>query len=310
VGTRLVLLVERTAHELGLTPPSSIESTTDETQLRWKNLLLGLHRDIRARMRFTQQKATVTIPLQTDRVNYPLPLDFYALLPDTVWDDTSDIPLGSPVSDRVWTYITKRGLGIQGGYIYRLFGVDYVSQQNTTSPVDTGTGQLQVYPTPTDGTGQLTMDYISTRLFAYPAWSPSTAYTAGNTVSISGGDLACTVSGTSGTTPPTPPSFTYEDYEETVTDGTVTWKTNPIVSITITDDDQRSIFDDEVLVNGLKFYYCRAQGLPFESYEREYERCIARSSTRYKGSYRGSLEGGCHGGRRYGPSTPGGWSFS
>lgn len=51
-------------------------------------------------------------------------------------------------------------------------------------------------------------------------WAASTAYTVGDTVSLTGGAvLQATVAGTSGTTEPTAPAV-----GATVTDGTVTWK--------------------------------------------------------------------------------------
>lgn len=70
------------------------------------------------------------------------------------------------------------------------------------------------------GTGALKYKDVLGYVEASTDWAASTAYVAGNRVTLSGGALLeCTVAGTSDAVEPTAPAV-----DATVTDGTVTWK--------------------------------------------------------------------------------------
>jgi len=62
-------------------------------------------------------------------------------------------------------------------------------------------------------------DYIGRALTSIP-WAATTAFSVGTVAYVAGGELVCTVAGTSGASAPTAPG----SVGGTVTDGTVTWQ--------------------------------------------------------------------------------------
>jgi len=144
--------------ELGIPTPSSITSTTDDTEKQCRAILHAGARSFRNLRTFPQLKKKHEITLVSARYQYPLPSDYYAALPDTAWDEDRAWRLMGPLSDGE---MTSRVLGLTGGSTnrigYRVFGPDI-------NPASTG-GQFKVEPTPTASGGVLSFEYIIRSMF-------------------------------------------------------------------------------------------------------------------------------------------------
>lgn len=87
------------------------------------------------------------------------------------------------------------------------------------------------------------------------------------------------------------------------------WTPGVTIYETVTADTHISMFDDDVLIMGLKYLYREAKGLDYEVFKNQFTRMIERAQTRYMGSFKGSFKRQRQG-RRYRPTEgDGGWTI-
>lgn len=268
----VLALVQSAMYELGVPAPSSIVGT-DSVGLQLKNLLYAECRFLRSQRIFPQTKKKYTFTLTASRTKYPLPEDFFASLPDTQWDATNRWPLNGPMSDGEFNYRLYGTVSVQNLRAYRIFGPDI----NPT----TGGGQFQIDPSPT-ATDSLTYEYVSKNMFLPKNWSASTAFGASSYCNANGNIYSTTAGGTTGSTEPSHTTGS-------ASDGSVTWVYVSAAYETIVLDTDLCIFDDDVVIQGLKYRYRVAKGEDPSVEMAEHERLLGVSKARYFGSFRVSM---------------------
>jgi hypothetical protein len=190
---------------------------------------------------------------------YQLPGDFYKLLLGTQWDTTNQWDLRGPISDfdsaarkySVFNTTTRKAYQIKGAteYLY-----------NTAPYNQRSSGSFVLDQPSENSTDVLAMGYISCNwIWPTTSWAASTAYTIGNIVVGNNNLYVATTNGTSGTTRPNIETGT-------VTDGSVVWKvyTEPYLissSNTLLNDNDRCLFDEDLMIRGLAWAFELSKGL-------------------------------------------------
>lgn len=283
-----VTLIQTAAYRIGIPAPATYGANS-----RLLYLLYGVAEELRSLKTWPQQKRTYSFTTTASRASYPVPADFYATLEDTGFNQTQHWRLVGPVSDGDWNYyLYGPGSGIIS-FRTRIFGPD--ANQNTLG------GQMQLNPTPSD-TQTVSYEYLSKNLFMPKNWAPSTAYTSGTYVNANGNIYLCDTNGTSHAS--TPPS----GQTQNITDNTTRWDYVSTPYETVLASTDLMLFDDDLMLNGLIYRYLEARGFDYSKYEELFRRGIDSAQARWAGSFSGSLSGP-EINRRYGPSTPGGWTF-
>jgi hypothetical protein len=86
------------------------------------------------------------------------------------------------------------------------------------------------------------------------------------------------------------------------------WTPSTTVYETITADTDICMFDDDIMISGLKYFYKEASDQPHEKDKSDFNRKLDNARARWVGSIRGTFGGG-RSGRRYGPPTYRNWSL-
>ncbi|CAB4203030.1 hypothetical protein UFOVP1365_22 [uncultured Caudovirales phage] len=294
--TNVVGIVQAALYTLNVSPPTSLITSTPQV-LQLKHILYDQSRQLRSTRVWPQQKRTYTFDLVSGQSSYQLPGNYYAALTDTAWDDDRRLRLIGPMSDAAFTDRTKGGRGITSTPSYRIFGPD--TNSNSSG------GQFHIHPTPTSSGETLSFEYISSDILIPPYWIPSEAsITVGTYRNVNSNIYKCTAI-TTGTTSTTAPTHT----SGTAVDGGVTWSCDsPINSyeIIISDFD-RSVFDDDLMISGVRWRYLQANKMNYMAYYEGYTALLNSAQARWTGSTIGSMTSK-PAPQRY-ASTPGSWTF-
>jgi hypothetical protein len=286
-------IVQSALYEIGVKPPATLLSATDQTQLQLKHLLYAQSRQMRNRRVFPQQKKTHTFDLVNGVGSYQLPKDYFSGLLSTQWDDDRRMRLIGPLTDEEYTLRTK-GLGSTSiTPAYRIFGPD-------ANPASAG-GQFKVDPTPTSSGETLSYEYVSKNMFLPPNWQVSTAYVIGDYVNANGNIYICDTNGTSHAS--TAPTGTTTN----ITDGTTRWDYSDAAYETIRTNSDLSLFDDDCMVAGVKWRYLQAKGLDYETAYNSYAALVDKAVMRWSGPYKGTFDGA--GLRKRYAAPDGSWSL-
>lgn len=195
--TQTVLAICQAAlYDIGITPPSSLTSTTDSAQLQLKNILYATARALRNEGKLPQQKRVHKFTVKAGRSRYPLPQDFYAMSGDTHVDRSENIKLEGPINDTRWNSRLYEFELTGTPYGMRITGFDFNSA--------TSSGQFELNPTPDTTGAVISFEYLTSTLFLPRHWAASTVYTAGSTENVNANGFVynCSTSGTSGSIPP------------------------------------------------------------------------------------------------------------
>jgi len=268
-------LIQSACYALGITPATAYATSTDPADLQILNLLYEEARHLRNQRTFPQIKKIKSLTTTTAST-YQLPEDFFAAIGDTGWNRTSRQGLGAPGSDVTYNQLTY-GSSVSGSpYNYRIFGPD----SNTAS----AGGQFNVYPAPSSGT-VLSFEYITKTMFLPPFWVASeTGITVGKYRFVNGNIYKATAV-TTGTTSTTAPSHV----TSTAIDGGVTWTYISAPYETILTDSDVCLFDDDIMIVGLKWRWKAAKDQDFSTLLAEHNALKDKAKTRWTGSFRGSV---------------------
>lgn len=289
-------IVKQAYYAIKRTPPSSIFPASTPEQLSIASLLDETSRGLRNHQLFPQQKKIYVFTLTSGKDKYKLPIDYYSALPSTQWDDTYRMRLIGPMSDGDST-ITTRGVNALPRVGFRIFGPD-------ANPNSAG-GQFMVVPTPSASGKELSYEYVSKNLYLPPNWLPGeTGITSGVYRNANGNYYKCE-SITTGTTGSTAPSVTSGNE----VDNGVTWSCDSALNSyeTPRTDNDLSMFDDDLMILGLKYRLLKAEKLEWNADYESYRNAVDTAVSRWKGTYTGSLNRmGVQ--RRYNVPN-GGWSL-
>jgi len=267
-------LVQAAYGEMGIPEPASL-LTTGEDEMQAKRLLYAQARHLRNQRSFPQLKRIKTLTTTTAST-YQLPQDFFAAIAETGWDRTNRHSLGSSGSDIEYNQLTY-GSGIGGApYNYRIFGPD-------SNPNSTG-GQFNIYPAPANNTS-IGFEYITKTMFTPPYWTASETgitstpaeYRFVNELILK---ATAITTGTTSTTAPTAAGV----------DGGVTWAVVSAPYETILVNEDLSLFDDDIMIAGIKWRYRQSKDQEFSSFLAEHNALKDKAKTRWHGSFTGRLD--------------------
>jgi len=198
-----------------------------------------------------------------------------------VWQAVTVTSWGGSTAYAAGAYVTN------GGNLYQAT----VGGISASSGGPTGTATTDI----TDGT--VTWLYRSAA-----SWTAQTAFTAGSHLLISSQYYKCLEAGKSGSVQPTWSTTT-------VGDGTITWTHKTAAYETLVSDSDLCLFDDDLMIQGLKWRFLRAKGTAYADIKQEYERIKDSALNRFNSGRKFSLAGGSGSGVVY-PSLPdGGWGL-
>lgn len=227
---------------------------------------------------WSQLKRTYVFTTQTGVSLYQLPGDYWRLLPGTQWGVTNQIPLAGPLSNAQLAFQTYgvlvtgpfSGWQINGaqGYIY-----------NTSPYTQRSAGYFQISPAGVDDTTQNVIAYGS-KNYVWPTdWTASTAgFVVGSKVTgINNIYIATAI--TTGITGTTRPSVT----TGSVVDGGVTW-TVYNEPYPVTADTDICLFDDAIMIEGLRWAWYQSKKQDYKDLEREWRSTVRTSIARQNGT--------------------------
>lgn len=233
-----------------------------------------------------QLKRGYTFTTTTNERRYQLPGDFYRILDSSQWDTTNHWPMRGPISDYQYAVREFAVVSLQTRKAFRLIGpVNYLY---STSPYSQRSrGWFEIDPAGENNTDELFLGYLSCNWIWPRDWVASTAYTAGNIRSGVGYMYRASNSATSGST--RPDWTTGSD-----TDGAVTWAvyTEPYeVNSTNTNlnDSDLCLFDDDLMIEGMRWAYFRAKKQDYEQERSDWEQMVKSAYARFNGPVRVSM---------------------
>lgn len=274
--TTILDLTQQALSAIGAEYPTTLLSTSVQQQNQLRAVIYDEARFLRNQRIFPQSKKSYSFVTQSGRSKYPLPTDFFSALLRTQWDQTNHWEMRGPMSDQGWNYRTYGIVNFDNKTAYKIFGPD--GNPNTIG------GQFNVSPTPGTPAGlTLGFDYITKNLFLPPYWSPSTVVAASSYRSASGNIYFTTLGGTTGLTPPSATSAVPAD-------GTISdWTYISAPYETIIKDTDMSIFDDDLMVAGIKWRYLRAKKQSCDTEFAEHQALVGSAKSRWIGDFSISL---------------------
>lgn len=225
-----------------------------------------------------QLKRGYTFTTETDVSRYQLPGDFYRLLMDDGWDTTNQWPMRGPISDRMMQARQFAVIGLQTRKVYQIIGpTGYLF---STSPYSQrSASSIQIDPAGSNDTDELFLGYMSCNWIWPQDWVTNTVYAAGAIRSGDGYVYRTAAGGTSGATRPNWTSGSSSD-------GSVTWTvyTEPYLvnaANTALNDSDFCLFDEDIMIEGMRWAYKQAKGQPYEDFKFEWDKMVGAACSRF-----------------------------
>ena len=139
-------VMNRVATEIGLPKSTDPVSSSDETFIQLRGLLDSAGQELVElnQWQILEREYSFTT-VEGDTGEYDLPDDFSAMIDQTGWDRTNNLPIGGPLSSQDWAYLVGRDLVSQT--IYASFQL----QDN----------KLQLFPQPPPEDLEVSFSYLS-----------------------------------------------------------------------------------------------------------------------------------------------------
>ncbi len=271
-------------HRINVPAPSSYVGVAQPAQQQYLSLLQFIGDNLRNRdFQWPQLKRGYYFDTAENVRKYQLPGDFYRILESTQWDTTNQWPMRGPISDYNFAVREFAVVSLQTRKAYRLIGpTQYL--YSTAPYSQRSQGWFEIDPPGDSSADQLFLGYMSCNWVWPRDWVASTAYSLGDIRSGNGYVYICTTAGTSGTTRPSAATGT-------VTDGTVTWTVyiEPYpcnASNTKLNDNDLVLFDDDLMIEGMRWAYLRAKGLDYQQERSDWEAQVKSAFARFNGPIR------------------------
>lgn len=301
-------LIQSFCYRMNLPAPSAFVGVSSPNEQQLLSIFQSVGDSLRNRpFDWPQLKRGYTFLTVTNQVRYRLPGDFYRLCDNTQWDTTNNLSLYGPMSDSRQTERQYSVEGITTRKSYRIIGP--TGHLFSTSPFSQrSAGDFEIDPAGANNTDVLFLQYISCNWIWPRDWVASTAYSLGDVRSVDRYIYICTSAGTSSTTRPSTSTVATD-----ITDGTVTWRVynepylcNP--ANTKLNDSDLCLFDDDIMIDGMRWAYKQAKGQDFQQLRADWEDSIKGANARFEGIVRGNMATGYDGDEDWPLMPEGGWS--
>jgi len=274
-------ILQAFCYRTNLPAPTAFVGVNSPTEQQYLSLFTYIGDNLRNRpFQWPQLKRGYYFTTVTGERKVELPGDFYRILERDQWDTTNRWPLIGPLTDYSYDVRQFGIISVQTRKAFRIIGP--TSYLYSTAPyAKRSRGIFEIDPAGQNDTDVLFMGYLSCNWIWPRDWVANTAYVLGDIRTGDGEVYICTVAGTSGTTRPSVTSGT-------VVDGTVTWTVyhEPYVA---TNDNDLCLFDDDLMIEGLRWAYKRAKGQDYEQERADWENMAKSSFSRFDGPCKISL---------------------
>lgn len=280
-------IIQGFCYRVNVPAPSSIVGVSSPTEQQYLSLFKFIGDNLRNRpYQWPQLKRGYTFLTQTGVRKYQLPGDFYRILESSQWDRSNNWPMRGPISDFQYNMREFAVVSLQTRKAFRILGpVNYL--YNTAPYAQRSQGWFEIDPAGENNTDELFMGYLSCNWIQPRDWVTSTVYTAGAIRSGNGYVYRTAAGGTSGATRPSWSTGTQSD-------GTVSWtvytEEYPITaSNTNLNDDDLCLFDDDLMIEGMRWAYYRAKKQEYEQERSDWEQMVKSAYARFNGPCRVSM---------------------
>lgn len=277
-------ILQSFCYRVNIPAPSSFVGVSSPAEQQYLSLFQFIGDNLRNRpYQWPQLKRGYTFLTVTDERRYQLPGDFYRILESNQWDQTNQWPMRGPISDYNFTVREFAVVSLQTRKAYRILGpVNYLF---STSPYSQRSqGSFEIDPAGQNDTDELFLGYISCNWIWPRDWEATTVYSAGAIRSGDGYVYRTAAGGTSGTTRPN--WSTGSD-----SDGSVTWTVyrEPYLcnaANTALNDNDLCLFDEDLMIEGMRWAYLRAKGEDYEQERQDWEDQLRSAFARFDGPQR------------------------
>ena len=279
-------ILDQFCYRMNIPPPASYVNNNTPAARQYVSLFKFIGDNLRNRpYQWPQLKRGYYFNTVNGQSRYQLPGDFYRLLDSSQWDTTNQWPMRGPISDLQWAIREFAVVSLQTRKGYRLIGpTDYLF--TNTPYAQRSRGWFEITPAGDDTVDELFLGYISSNWIWPFDWIATTAYGLGDTISGDGYMYICTTAGTSGTTRPSVSTGTEVD-------GTVTWTVYigpyELGGATTLSDNDRCLFDEDVMIEGMRWAYLRAKGQDYQHERVDWENELKSAFARFNGPVRVNL---------------------
>ncbi len=277
-------IIRNFCYRVNIPAPATIVGVNSPAEQQYLSLFTFIGDNLRNRpYQWPQLKRGYTFTTQTGVSKIQLPGDFYRILESGQWDTTNQWPMRGPISDYNFNVREFAVVSLQTRKAFRLIGP--TQHLYSTTPYNKrSSGYFEIDPAGQNNTDQLFMGYISANWIWPQDWIANTAYTLGQIRSGNGYVYICTGAGTSGTTRPSVATGT-------VVDGTVTWTVytesyQPTPTNTNLSDIDLCLFDDDLMIEGMRWAYFRAKKQEYEQERQDWENQVKSAYARFNGPIR------------------------
>lgn len=277
-------IIQNFCYRINVPAPSTIVGVSSPAEQQYLSLFKFIGDTLRNRpYQWPQLKRPYYFNTATGVSNYQLPGDFYRILESSQWDTTNQWPLRGPISDYNYAIREFAVVSLQTRKAFRLVGpTQYLF--NTAPYSQRSAGWFQISPAGENNTDELFLGYLSCNWIWPRDWVAKTSYSLGDIRAGNGNVYRVTTAGTSGTTRP---SVTTGPE----TDGTVTWTVyrEPYAvdsSNTNLNDSDLCLFDDDMMIEGMRWAYYRAKGQDYQQERSDWEQQVRSAFSRFNGPTR------------------------
>ena len=277
-------IIRNFCHRVNIPPPTTIVGSSSPAENQYLSLFKFIGDNLRNRpYQWPQLKRGYYFNTVSGVRQYQLPGDFYRILDSSQWDVGNQWPMRGPISDYNFAVREFAVVSLQTRKAFRLIGpTQYL--YSTAPYMQRSQGWFEIDPPGDTASDQLFLGYVSCNWLWPKSWIATTAYVLGDVVSGNGYVYICTTAGTSGTTRPSVPTGT-------VVDGTVTWTVyiepfDASAENTKLSDNDICLFDDDLMIEGMRWAYLRAKGLDYQQERSDWEQQLKSAFARFNGPVR------------------------
>lgn len=282
----ILALAQACASRLQIVSPSSFVGSTDNNMILLKAMIEKTAKELRDDYTWSELGREHTFTLATDTASYALPGDTDQIQTAAIWNRTQHYPLIGPVDALMWQNYKSGIVATLPRQRFRVKGW--------------ATNQLFIDPTPTSSENGQTcaFEYQSKTVFRPKTWVENTSWVGMRYCSYNGYifDRGTAGAGTTGSAnAPTPSDLT---------DGGITWTLYTGTFDTINHDNDESILDEQLIIDGACWRWKMEKGFDYENLRQQAEQQVELAKAKPAGGMILSINGNANN-----PAMIGPWSY-